>query len=130
MLFGLYSHWNLIYSQRTEASLIMVCYRVYALTGNNNVYTADRPSLIVVRYSVYAVTETCVIFFYCEHRKPWSDCAYAQSDKGPRSLRLVNIPGPVVQSFVSLTSSLMTNSLTVVAKVFSNTLIFLLQKCE
>ena len=34
---------------------------------------------------------------------------------------------PFVQSIVSLTSSLMTNSLTVVAKVFSNTLIFLLQ---
>ena len=36
--------------------------------------------------------------------------------------------GPVVQSIVSLTSSLMTKVLTVVAKVFSNTLIFLLQK--
>ena len=33
-------------------------------------------------------------------------------------------------SMVSLTSLLMTNTLTVVAKVFSNTLIFLLQKCE
>ena len=39
-------------------------------------------------------------------------------------------PGLVVQSIVSLVSWLMTNSLTVVAKVFSNTLIFLLQKCE
>ena len=38
--------------------------------------------------------------------------------------------GPVVQSIVSLTSLLMTNLLTVVAKVFSNTLIFLLQNCE
>ena len=37
--------------------------------------------------------------------------------------------GPVFQSIVNLTSSLMTNSLTVVAKVISNTLIFLLQKC-
>ena len=36
----------------------------------------------------------------------------------------------VVQSVVSLTSSLMTKSLTVVVKVFSNTLIYLLQKCE
>ena len=36
--------------------------------------------------------------------------------------------GPVFQSFVSLTSSLMTNLLTAVAMVFSNTLIFLLQK--
>ena len=36
----------------------------------------------------------------------------------------------VVQSIVSLTNSLMANSLTVVAKVFSNTLILLLQKCE
>ena len=35
--------------------------------------------------------------------------------------------GTVVQSIVSLTSSLMTNLLTVVAEVFSNTLIFLLQ---
>ena len=39
-------------------------------------------------------------------------------------------PGPSCQQFFSLTSSLMTNSLTVVAKVFSDTLIFLLQKCE
>ena len=38
--------------------------------------------------------------------------------------------GPVVQSIVSLTRLLMTNSLIIVAKVFSNTLIFLLQKCE
>ena len=37
---------------------------------------------------------------------------------------------PVVQSSATLTSSLITNSLTVVAKVFSNTLMFLLQKCE
>ena len=36
----------------------------------------------------------------------------------------------VVQSIVSLTSLLMTNSLTVVAKVFSNTLNFFLQKTE
>ena len=35
-----------------------------------------------------------------------------------------------LQSIVSLISLLMTNSLTVVVKVFSNTLIFLLQKCE
>ena len=38
--------------------------------------------------------------------------------------------GPILQSIVSVTSSLMTNSLTVVAEIFSNTLIFLLQKCE
>ena len=38
--------------------------------------------------------------------------------------------GPAVQSIVSLTSSIMTNLLTVVAKVFLNILIFLLQKCE
>ena len=38
--------------------------------------------------------------------------------------------GPFVQSTVNLMSLLMTNSLTVVAKVFSNTLIVLLQKCE
>ena len=38
--------------------------------------------------------------------------------------------GPVVQNIVSLTSLLMTNSLTVIAKVFSNTLKFLLQKCK
>ena len=36
--------------------------------------------------------------------------------------------GPVVQSIVSLMRLLMTNLLTVVANVFSNTLIFLLQK--
>ena len=36
--------------------------------------------------------------------------------------------GPVVQSFVSLMSLLMTNLLTVVAEVFSNTLIFFLLK--
>ena len=36
---------------------------------------------------------------------------------------------PVVQSIVSLTGLLMTNLLTVVAQVFSNTPIFLLQKC-
>ena len=40
--------------------------------------------------------------------------------------------GPVVQTIVSLKSLLMALSLTVVAKVhvLSNTLIFLLQKCE
>ena len=37
---------------------------------------------------------------------------------------------PVVKSIFSLTSLLMTNLLNVVAKVFSNTLICLLQKCE
>ena len=37
---------------------------------------------------------------------------------------------PFVQSSISLTSLLMTNKLTVAAKVFSNTLIFLLQKRE
>ena len=36
--------------------------------------------------------------------------------------------GPVVQSIVSQTSLLMTNSLTFVAKVFSNTLIFFAEK--
>ena len=43
---------------------------------------------------------------------------------------VINIQGPVVQSIVSLMSLLMKNLLTVVAKIFSNTLIFLLQKCE
>ena len=38
--------------------------------------------------------------------------------------------GLVVQCIVSLMSLITTNSLTVVAKVFSNSLIFLLQKCE
>ena len=38
--------------------------------------------------------------------------------------------GPFVQSNVNLTSLLTTNALSVVAKVVSNTLIFLLQKCE
>ena len=41
-----------------------------------------------------------------------------------------NNQGPVVQRIIRLTSSLMTNSLTVVAKVIPNTLIFLLQKCK
>ena len=36
--------------------------------------------------------------------------------------------GPTVQNIVSLTNLLMTNSLTFVAKVFSDILIFLLQK--
>ena len=45
-------------------------------------------------------------------------------------LTLVIFQDQVVQSIVSLTSSLMTNSLTVVhvPKVFSNTLIYVLQK--
>ena len=43
-----------------------------------------------------------------------------------RRLPWVNL-GPVVQSIVSLKSSFMTNSLTVVAKIFSNALIFSLQ---
>ena len=42
----------------------------------------------------------------------------------------LHIQGPDVQSIVSLTISLIKKSLTVTAKVFSNTLIFLLQKCE
>ena len=42
-------------------------------------------------------------------------------------VKIIN-QGPVVQSIVSLMSSLKTNSLTLGAKVFSNTLIFLLQK--
>ena len=46
------------------------------------------------------------------------------------SYGLENDQSPVVQSIISLTSLLMTNLLTVVAKVFSDTLIFLLQKCE
>ena len=36
--------------------------------------------------------------------------------------------GPVVQSTISVRSLLLTNSLTIVAKYFSNTLIVLLQK--
>ena len=38
--------------------------------------------------------------------------------------------GPVVQSIVSLTNLLMTHSLTVVAKVFSNIDIFARKKCK
>ena len=45
-----------------------------------------------------------------------------------QSVFLPVVLGPVVQSIVILTSSLMTNSLAVVTKVFSNTLKFLLQK--
>ena len=43
---------------------------------------------------------------------------------GLAHLFTLGILGPVVQSFVSLKSLLMTNLLTVVAKVFSSTLIF------
>ena len=43
---------------------------------------------------------------------------------------ILKLHGLVVQSFLNLTCLLMTNSLTVIAKVFSNTLVFLLQKCE
>ena len=42
---------------------------------------------------------------------------------------IFNLLGLVVQSIVSQTSLLMTHYLTVVAKVFSETVIFLLQKC-
>ena len=38
--------------------------------------------------------------------------------------------GPVVQKIISLTSVLLTNLLSVVANIFSDTLIVLLQKCE
>ena len=44
--------------------------------------------------------------------------------------RIPSYKGPVVQSIVSLISLLMTNLLTIIAKVLSNTLIFLLLKCE
>ena len=43
------------------------------------------------------------------------------------SFLLTNL-GPVVHSIFSLPSSLITNTLTIVAKVYSNTMIFLLQK--
>ena len=42
----------------------------------------------------------------------------------PLLTRAIKLQGPVVQNIDNLTSSLMTNSLTVIAKVFSNTLIF------
>ena len=54
------------------------------------------------------------------------DSIYAKSAEQPAS----HVQGPVVQSIVSLMSLLITNSSTAVAKVFSNTLTFLLQKCE
>ena len=50
------------------------------------------------------------------------------SSAGFFQARLALNQGPLVQSIVSLTSSLMTNSLTFVVVVFSNTLIFLMQK--
>ena len=53
--------------------------------------------------------------------------SYASLALNPRDA-YSTLQGPVVQSIVNLTSLLMTNLLTVVAKVFSNTLIFLLQK--
>ena len=46
-----------------------------------------------------------------------------------RVLESIVYQGPVVKSFVSLPSSLMTDKLTVIAKVLSNTLMFLLQIC-
>ena len=52
-------------------------------------------------------------------------CAMKRSSQ---SACTISDQGPVVQSMVSLMNVLMTNSLTAVAKVFSNTLIFLLQK--
>ena len=75
-----------------------------------------------------------------EQRPGWY-FGHAQDDLKLRILRVfegnfslnaahLKAQGPVVQSIVSLTISLMTNSLTVVAEVFINTLIFLLQKCE
>ena len=54
----------------------------------------------------------------------------AKNDEGGFVCSPRKHPGSVVQSIVSLASLLMTNSLTVVAKIFSDTLIFLLQKCE
>ena len=52
------------------------------------------------------------------------------AENPPSISRPFKYQGPVVQSIVSLTDLLLTNLLTVVAKVFSNTLMFLLQKCE
>ena len=57
-------------------------------------------------------------------------CLSAKSQNLLLSSDLLCYLGPIVQSIVSLTSLLMTNSLTVVGKAFSNTLIFLLQKCD
>ena len=44
--------------------------------------------------------------------------------------KLVNVQGPVVQSVVSLTSSLRVISLTVLADSIYNILIFFAEKCE
>ena len=63
------------------------------------------------------------------HSLQWNNLIYhiyagiGSLNYGISRLPEVLVQGPVVQSIVSLTSSLMTNSLTVVAKVFSNTLI-------
>ena len=43
---------------------------------------------------------------------------------------LVIIQGPVVQSIVSLTSSLVVKILTVLVRIISNSQVFLLKKCE
>ena len=47
-----------------------------------------------------------------------------------RVLIFANVQGPAVQTIASLMSLLITIWLTILPKVFSNTLIFLLQKCE
>ena len=63
-----------------------------------------------------------------------SNWIYLSSEKKStqkgKNFLLFSRQGPVVQSIVSLTSFLITNSLAVVGKVFSDTLIILLQKCE
>ena len=78
----------------------------------------------------------------CNQRRLWSDCADAQADlwlhwshksycrlsRALAHIRSVNIQGPVVQSVVSLTSSLRVISLTVLVDSIHNILIFFAEK--
>ena len=50
--------------------------------------------------------------------------------KDPEKLMCVHYQGPVVQSIVSLMSSLVVKMLTVLVDTISNSQVFLLKKCE
>ena len=79
----------------------------------------------------FSLEEAHFVFFMRILRRI-SEMAHTQPVKVRTNLGLqsfvkiftTNAQGPVVQSIIGLKSLLMTNSLTVVAKVFSNTMIF------
>ena len=80
----------------------------------------------------------CFVKNLLHDHKPSNGIIYKKKQKKKQDLLCFTITpgealffiqkGPVVQSIVSFMSLLMTNSLTVVAKVFSNTLIFFAAK--